>query len=121
MTKVLLFAVITVVVVAGFVGVAQAQEPLVAIGNFFRSFRYAAGTSPSCLIPACNEEQNVNFVLPPLCCNLLPTGAFLNYDPITTQVNFSVPEFIGAALAPPTCRGTLFQDTQTSFAFLGKA
>jgi hypothetical protein len=76
-----------IVVVAG-------QTTLLRIGNFLSAYHWSPGQVPACLVPACDEEHNVNFVLPPLCCSLLPTGPFLSYDAPTAQLNFSVPAFL---------------------------
>ncbi len=99
---------------------AVAQQELVRVGNFLRAVSYAPNAAPACIVPACQDESNINFVLPPLCCNLLATGPFLSFDYVTTAVNFSVPQFLAAALATPACRGDVFARTQASFAGLGK-
>lgn len=90
------------------------------MGNFLRAVRYSPSQAPSCIVPACNDESNINFVLPPLCCNLLARGPFVSFDYVTTAVNFSVPQFLAAALATPVCRGDVFARTQAAFAGLGK-
>jgi hypothetical protein len=102
------------------VAAVAGQTTLLRIGDFLTAYRWGPGQAPACLVPACDEEHNVNFVLPALCCSLLPTGPFLSYDSATAQLNFSVPAFLTAALAPPQCQGNVLALTQQSFAFLGK-
>jgi hypothetical protein len=84
-------------------------------GNFFFSSLYNAPL-PSCVVPACDEDLNVNIMLPPLCCSSLPFGPFVSI--VNNSVDFLVPEFLGAALADPACRNDLFAKTQNTFSYL---
>jgi hypothetical protein len=72
---------------------------------------------PSCVVASCDEELNVNVVLPPLCCLSLPVGDFLVVSN-DSSYEFLVPQFLGAALAAPACRSELLTMTQSSFSNL---
>ncbi len=85
-------------------------------GNFFSSFLYRA-PAQSCVVAACDDELNVNVVLPPLCCSALPVGDFLVLGN-DSSVDFLVPQFLGAALATPACRNELLALTQGTFSYL---
>lgn len=87
----------------------------VLAGNFFSSALYQAPL-PSCIVAACDDELNVNMVLPPLCCSALPWGPFVSVANQT--VDFLVPQFLAAALALPSCRDQLLQLTQQTFSYL---
>ncbi len=70
---------------------------------------------PSCVVAACDDELNVNVVLPPLCCSALPFGPFVKSESNGTVIDFLVPQFLSAALASPVCRDELLAMTQTAF------
>lgn len=97
------------------VSLSVSQEPLVSIGNFFTSFVYSTPL-PSCITPACRDELNVNFVIPKMCCEMLPVGEFISYQNET--VDFLVPQFLSSALSLPVCRQSLLQMTENTFSFL---
>jgi hypothetical protein len=69
------------------------------------------------VVPACDDELNVNVVLPPLCCSALPVGDFLVLTN-DSSVDLLVPQFLGAALAAPACRDQLLAMTQNTFSYL---
>jgi len=93
-------------------------ETLVSIGDFFVGDLYPSNEIPECLVPACNDELNVNFVVPPLCIESLPYGPFLNVN--GPQVNFSVPHYLRAALTSNGDRGDVFSLTEGAYNNLGK-
>jgi hypothetical protein len=84
-------------------------------GNFFSSALYRAPL-PVCVVAACDDELNVNLVLPPLCCASLPWGPFVVVA--NNTVDLLVPQFLSAALADPACRADLFAKTQNTFSYL---
>ena len=84
------------------------------LGNFFTSWVYES--PPVCVTPACQDELNVNFVIPKLCCSMLPFGEFISYANET--VDFLMPQFLAVALAVPVCRQELVALTQNTWSWL---
>lgn len=85
-------------------------------GDFFTSWLFPVSATPSCITAACEDELNVNFVLPELCCTMLPFGSFITYANDT--LDFLMPPFLAAALAEPQCRDELLADTQRTWSWL---
>ena len=83
-------------------------------GDFFSAWLYPA--PPACVTASCDEELNVNFVLPELCCSMLPFGDFISFANET--LDFFMPQFLSAALSEPACSFKLLSDTQRAYANL---
>lgn len=58
----------------------------------------------------------MNFVLPELCCSMLPFGDFIHFANET--LDFLMPQFLAAALSKPACSMELLNKTQRTFSWL---